>query len=71
MRRNQRRLSNKQPQKAKYINMDELRDEVLKEQGFDINSTKDLERLFLIQALADELVGRGMMTEEEFIELCT
>ena len=69
MKRNQRK-GNK-THKPKQPNMEEIRETILKDQGFDINSTRHFEELFIMQALGDMMVQQGHMTEQEFLRLCT
>ena len=69
MKRNQRKGS--KTNKPKQPSMEEIRETMLKEQGFDINSTRHFEQLFIMQALGDMMVQQGTMSEEEFFRLCT
>ena len=75
MKRNQRKGNithkPKQPKQPKQPSMEEIRETILKEQGFDINSTRHFEQLFIMQALGDIMVHQGTMSEEEFFRLCT
>ena len=72
MKKNQRKgnITHK-PKQPKQPSMEEIRETILKEQGFDINSTRRVEELFIIQALGDMMVEQGNMTEQEFLRLCT
>ena len=69
MKRNQRTGS--KTNKPKQPNMEEIRETILKEQGFDINNTRHFEELFIMQALGDMMVQQGHMIEQKFLRLCT
>ena len=69
MKRNQRKTN--KTYKPKQPSTEEIRETILKEQGFDINNTRHFEELFIMQALGDMMAQQGTMSEEEFFRLCT
>lgn len=71
MKRNSKRINNKQPPKqTKPTDQDDFKGKLLEMFGFDIDSNTDLQKLFLQQHLLDAMVEKGLITDEHFFQPC-
>ena len=76
MKRNSKRQTNKQspkedtPKHDKPNVQDDFNDVLLSMFGFDINNNQDLQNLYLQQCLLDALAEKGLITDEQFFQMC-
>ena len=71
MKRNSKIHSKKQPPKHdKPNNQDDFKDVLLSMFGFAINNKQDLQNLYLQQCLLDALVEKGLISDEQFFQMC-
>ena len=71
MKRNSKRQSKKQPPKHDKPNdQNDFKDVLLSMFGFDINNNQDLQNLYLQQSLLDALAEKGLITDEQFFQMC-
>ena len=69
-RNNRRRLSKKQSPKVKEVGIDDISKDMLEQYGFDINNNEHLQQLYLRQCFLDSMVDKGLLTDEQFFQLC-
>ena len=71
MKRNSKRQSKKQPPKNDKPNdQDDFKDVLLSMFGFVINNNQDLQNFYLQQSLLDALAEKGLITDEQFFQMC-
>ena len=71
MKRNSKRINKKQsPKEDKPNEQEEIKEIIFKMFGFDINNNPDLQNLYLQQSLLDSMVEKGLLTDEQFFQLC-
>ena len=73
MRHINRRQSNRQKSpkdKVKEVSIDDLSKVIFEQYGFDINNNEQIQQLYLRQCFLDSMVDKGLLTDEQFFQLC-
>ena len=67
---NRRRSSKKQSPKVKEVGIDGISKGLLEQYGLDNNNNEHLQQLYLRQCFLDSVVDKGLLTDEQFFQLC-
>jgi len=71
MKRNSKRINKKQsPKETKPTDQDDFKGKILEMFGFDIDNNMDLQKLYTQQCLLDAMVEKGLISDEQFFQMC-